>query len=162
MRPEKALSISIFSLQVLFVVVLLLVGYSTIATAMASLPSGDEQEGGMPLDLTIEKEATGGLVVALAFPVHNKGLLPLDIGVKLRFQTQAGQVLVDEEGAKQIPAGHSDEIGLSFTITREKLEQVLAPNTRIEGILEYKTLYGLVSASASVQSTTDQLRPEGG
>lgn len=162
MRVEKALGISIFSLQALYIVIVFLVGYSTISTVMASVPSGSDQEGGLPLDLSIEKEAGGGRIVALAFPVHNRGLLPVEIRVRVRFETQAGDLLIDEESSRQIPAGRSNVVGLTFTVSREKLEQALDPNTGIEGMVEYKTLYGLVSASVIVETTVGEVLQGGG
>lgn len=162
MRVEKALGITIFSLQALYIVIVFLVGYSTISTVMASVPSGPDQEGGLPLDLSIEKEAGGGRTVALAFPVHNRGLLPVEIRARVRFQTQAGDLLIEEESSRQIPAGRSNEVGLTFTVSREKLEQALDPNTGIEGMVEYKTLYGLVSASVFVETTVGEVLQGGG
>jgi len=161
MRPEKVLGISIVSLHVLYVVILFLVGYTTVATIMASLPSGPEQEGGMPFDLRLEETEAGAQVMTLAFPVHNEGLLPVDIRVRVRLLNQAGVVLVEEESSRNIPPGQSEGLELTFTISEEKLEQVSHAGARAEGMIEYKTLYGLVSASASLQMAAAELRQGG-
>jgi len=157
-RLERVLGISIAVLQVLFMVVVFLVGYSTVATVMASLPSGGGQEGGKPFDLRLGEAEGGARVITVAFPVHNEGLLPVDIRVRVRLLTQAGVVLAEEESSRHIPAGHSESLELTFTISDEKLEQVSESSARAEGMIEYKTLYGLVSASASVQMAAAELR----